>query len=143
MPEIDPLDNNSEVRLSRALRSLAAASSSNAPPEVGETLARVFRQRHTRRRARRRTVILVTILVLSLPALLLLRKPRVEKPGDTATQSASPAPATPPITVTPAPQRAPVAATKKARMRRVATPKEEATTPTGDDFLPLRRLDPA
>src|SRR5215831_18363189 len=87
--KIDTLDNNPEARLSQALRSLAAASSGQAPAEVGETLTRAFRQHHARRRARRRAAVLGTILVLSLPALLLLKRPGVPAPVASATHSPS------------------------------------------------------
>src|SRR5262249_40031321 len=142
MHEIDPLKNNSDVRLSQALRSLAAASSSHAPAEVGETLARAFRQRYARRRARRRAAILVTIVVLSLPVWLLLKRPRVVAPTGTITQTA-PASASPaPIAEVPSLQPLRAQATKRPVGHHQSATAGETTGSAADDFLPLRRLDP-
>lgn len=143
MSGIDPLHDNSEARLSRALRLLAAASasSSQAPAEVGETLARAFRQRHARRRAVRRAAVMAALIVVAVPALLLLKKPWIHTPPKAVTQSARPA--TAPIAVTPAAPPARALTNKKDVVRQTAAHKTQTTAPQSDDFLPLRRLDPA
>jgi hypothetical protein len=142
MPQIDPHQDNSEARLTRALRSLAAASSRQAPAEIGETLARAFRRRHARRRALRRTALIAATVLVAIPALLWLKKPWVHAPVNTITQSGPPTPRRATADVTSAPSARRVSATRKAGVRHAAANSHTAP-PSADDFLPLRRLDPA
>lgn len=76
MREIDSSQERSDARLSRALRSLSAASPTDAPPEIGGALAGAFRRHHARRWAVRRVAVLAAAFAIVLPAtLLLVRKP--------------------------------------------------------------------
>src|SRR5882724_10750210 len=49
MREMNPMHPQSDDRLSKALRRLAANSNQGAPPELGEMLKGKFHQRHARR----------------------------------------------------------------------------------------------
>lgn len=145
MSKIDPLHDNSETRLSRALRTLAGASPTQAPAEVGETLARAFHQRHAGRRIVRRVALLAAIIALGAPALLLVKKASVQTPPNTVTYSAHPGQAPAVVSSTPLPVTA--QASKKTVVRNVAahnaaSHSNHTTASQVDDFLPLRRLDP-
>jgi hypothetical protein len=118
MREIDK--DNPEARLAASLRSLADASHSGAPPELGEALASAFRRHHFRRRVLRRTAIAAVIGGVLLPGTLWLAvrqsveqtaakppqpifvAPPVRAPAVTRTNAAVPQPQTkrPPANVT-------------------------------------------
>jgi len=71
--------NQSEERLSSALRELAASSRQGASPELGMTLKDAFRHHHgQRRRALRVRVTLLCACVAVLAASFLFRKPVVK-----------------------------------------------------------------
>jgi hypothetical protein len=74
MREMNPAPDNNDVRLHQALRSLAASMPADAPSEMGEALAGVFRRRHFRRRAIYRTAMAIAVLALLLPATVFVRK---------------------------------------------------------------------
>lgn len=72
MREIDPQsgdplkDAATDVRLSGALRGLAASSRHGAPAELGAGLATAFRRHHARRRLVRRTSVAALVACLAL-----------------------------------------------------------------------------
>ena len=75
MREMSSGVNNSEARLSKALRSLSATSPGSAPPEIGHALAEAFRRHHARRRMVRRSALAAAIVTLiALPAVLVLSR---------------------------------------------------------------------
>ena len=68
--------NQSNERLSAALRELAASSRQSASPELGLILKDAFRQHHARRRrALRLRIALLSVCLAALASSLLLRKP--------------------------------------------------------------------
>jgi hypothetical protein len=76
MHEIDP---QSDVRLTEALRRLAASSSQTAPPELGASLLTEFRRHHARRRLIRRIRIATLAACIGVVAgLAFMRAPRIQ-----------------------------------------------------------------
>ena len=137
MREMNQDVNNSEARLSQALRSLAATSPGSAPPEVGDALAQAFRRHHARRRVvRRSTIAAAIVILLALPAALVLsRRHGVETPGQNAGGTVTNAPS--PLAVhsdLPLPKPA-TTSRSRFQKRRVATSAHAATQ--RDDFVPL------
>ncbi len=101
MREINSTDDNSELRLRRALRSLSASSATNAPHELGDALTRAFRRHHARRRALRRSAIAAAVFAVLLPAVIPLVRPHPDQPALAKTPNAlSP---TPPVKTASAP----------------------------------------
>jgi hypothetical protein len=134
MHEIDRSENNSDARLTRALKSLADASAPGAPPEVGDALVGAFRRHHARRRAMRRTALAAAIAAVLLPAAFWLatRRPAertVANPPEPAIVAPPvQAPAVPvAISVVPSPR------VKKQHGRGVI----KHTQPAGNDFVVL------
>jgi hypothetical protein len=80
MREIDMPENNSEARLTGALRSLSTSASTSAPAEIGEVLLGAFRRHHARRRVRRRAALAAAFcgVLLSAATWLGLRHHSVE-----------------------------------------------------------------
>ena len=75
MREMNREVNNTEARLSKALRSLSATSPGSAPPEIGYALAEAFRRHHARRRMLRRSALAAAIVTLiALPPVLVLSR---------------------------------------------------------------------
>ena len=139
MLEMNPEAPNSEARLTKALRSMAAASAHNAPPEIGDALAQAFRRHHARRRAVRRATMTAAALIIVLPAVLLAsRKHAVEKPAPTVlvpgiAQNTVAAPRTSVF---------PATATTSPSHKRIRTAAQRVgTVAHRDDFLPLPSYD--
>jgi len=97
MREMNRDVNNTEARLSKALRSLSATSPGSAPPEIGHALAEAFRRHHARRRMVRRSTLAAAIVTLiALPAVFVLSRQHViGTPGQNAhgTVTNAPSPA--------------------------------------------------
>ena len=139
MLEMNPEAPNSEARLTRALRSMAAASAHSAAPEIGDVLAQAFRRHHARRRLVRRAKMTAAALIIVLPGVLLVsRKHAVEKPAPTVlvpgiAQNTVAAPRT---SVFPA-----TATTSPSHKRRRTAAQRVGTVAHRDDFLPLPSYD--
>jgi hypothetical protein len=135
MREMNQDVNNSEARLTKALRSLAATSPGSAPPEMGDALAQAFRRHHARRRVVRHRIAAAIVILLALPAAVVLsRRHGVPTPsgnaGGTVTNAPSPMAAHSDL---PLPKRA---ATSRSRIqKRPAATSAHATE--RDDFVPL------
>lgn len=139
MFEMNPEAPNSEARLTKALRSMAAASARSAPPEIGDALAQAFRRHHARRRLVRRATMTAATLIIMLPAVLLVsRKHAVENPAPTVpvpgmAQNIVAAPTT---SVFPA-----TATTSPSHKRRRPAAQRVGTLAHRDEFLPLPSYD--
>jgi hypothetical protein len=140
MLEMNPEAPNSETRLTKALRSMAAASARSAPPEIGDALTQAFRRHHARRRLVRRATMMAAAIIVVLPAVLLVSPkhvvespaPAVAGPG-TAPNTAVAAPRT---NVFPA-----TATTSPSHKRRRPVAQRVGTVAHRDDFLPLPSYD--
>lgn len=138
MREMNPDANNSDARLTEALRSMAAASANSAPPEIGDRLAQAFRRHHARRRVIRRSTWLAALaLVIAVAALSFVSgKHAVQTPGHTVTATA-PNPAAPHTEVTP--PRTPKASRIRGQRRPVI--ERAGAIARRDDFVPLPSYD--
>jgi hypothetical protein len=135
MREMNQDVNNSEARLTKALRSLAATSPGSAPPEVGDALAQAFRRHHARRRVvRHSTIAAAIVILLALPAAVVLsRRHGVPTPSGNAGGTVTNAPS--PMAVHsnhPLPKQA--TSVSRIQKRPVAT---SAHATERDDFVPL------
>jgi len=86
MRQMNPEPAKSDIRLTGALRAMAAAAPAEAPRELGDALTKAFRRHYARRRAMRTSAIAVAILAALLSAgRLLVQKPistvHVKSPG--------------------------------------------------------------
>jgi hypothetical protein len=143
MPEMNRDVNNSEARLSKALRSLAATSSGSTPLEVGEALVGAFRRHHARRRMVRRGAVAAAIVILvALPAVLVLsRREGVETPSHNAGGTVTNAPSPPAVRADLPPPKTETTSRSGIHQRVVATKTATKTkmNPAArrDDFVPL------
>jgi len=115
-----PEMNQSEHRLSSALRELASCSKQSASPELGLALKDAFRRHHARRRqAFRVRIALLCLCVVGLAGLLLLKKAPVNNSAaqTTVIQTIPPAETTPPAEVNIATARPPALLTHPALNR--------------------------
>jgi hypothetical protein len=135
MREMNQDVNNSEARLTKALRSLAATSPGSAPPEVGDALAQAFRRHHARRRVVRHSIAAAIVILLVLPAAVVLsRRHGVPTPSGNAGGTVTNAPS--PMAVhsnLPLPKRA-TPSRSRIQKRPVATSTHATER---DDFVPL------
>ena len=136
MREMNTEANNSDARLTEALRSMAADSVCSAPPEIGDRLAQAFRRHHARRRTVRRLAwISAFAIIIALPAVFLAsRKHEVEGPGQAVTATApNPSSAAPRTEVLP--PGTPKASQIRAQRRPVI--QRASAIARHDDFVPL------
>jgi hypothetical protein len=131
--------NNTEARLSKALRSLATTLPGSAPPEVGDALARAFRRHHARRRMVRRSALAAAIVILvALPAVLVLsRRQGVETPSHNAGGAVSNAPSPPAVHSDPLLPKIETTSRSRIHRRPVATKTKMNPVARRDDFVPL------
>lgn len=143
MREMNRDVNNSEARLGKALRSLAATSPGSAPPEVGDALARAFRRHHARRRMVRRGALAAAIVILvALPAVLVLsRRQGVETRSHNAGGTVTNAPSPPAVRSDLPPRKTETTSRSRIHQRVVAkkTARRTNMNPAArrDDFVPL------
>jgi len=143
MREMNRDVNNTEARLSKALRSLSATSPGSAPPEIGHALAEAFRRHHARRRMVRRSALAAAIVILiALPAVLVLsRQHLIGTPSQNArgTVTNAPSPAAVPSDLPPLKRE--TTSRSGIHQRFVATKTATKTNmdPVArrDDFVPL------
>jgi hypothetical protein len=134
MREIDLSEKNPDVRLAGALKSLADASATGAPPEIGNVLLGAFRRHHARRRAQRRTALAAAIGAVLLPAVLWVAARHPAKKS--AIQPAAPAIVAPPVEAPAVPaviSVGPRRQVKKQRSRALV----RQTQPAASDFVVL------
>jgi hypothetical protein len=138
MREIDP---QSEIRLTEALRRLAASSSQGAPPEIGASLLGEFRRHHARRKRIRGTGVLALAagIVLAAMWLSLSRAGHQSAPGRQAESTSAglekQTPAAPPM-ATPGMRQA-------ARKTSSRPPSARGVRAGNRAFLALPGYDPA
>lgn len=91
MSEIDPQSDSlpTEVRLTEALRHLAASSRPGAPAEIGAGLATAFRRHHERRRQVRRVRVAALAACVALMAGLVSMRMLRRAPGAGQVQEAA------------------------------------------------------
>ena len=139
----DPLrDSNSEGRLSKALRGLAASSHRGAPAEVGAGLAMAFRRHHARRRLIRRMTVAAVAACTVLAASLLSMRSAHQAPAKGITHeqpSSVPAKAPEAVTV------AKTIPTPPQPVRKHVKPQAASSSlaASGRQFLALPGYDPA
>jgi hypothetical protein len=140
MREMNQGANNSDARLTEALRSMAAASATSAPPEIGDALAQAFRRHHARRRMVRRSAWLAALaMAIALPAIFLaFRKQPVESPGQTVTATAPNPPSAAPRAEVPPPA---TAKTSRLRGQKRQVTQRRSAIARRDDFVPLPAYD--
>jgi hypothetical protein len=139
MHEIDP---QSDVRLTEALRRLAASSRQSAPPELGASLLTEFRRHHARRRLIRRIRIATLAACLCVvTGLAFMRAPRIQPVSEHTPEAAPSVP-----DKTPDGQVVAKIATAQSRpVGKRARPKAAAVTGAASrrQFLALPGYDPA
>jgi len=144
MREVDPQsgDLKSDVRLSEALRGLAASSRQGAPIEIGAGLAAAFRRHHARRRRVRRmsVVALAASLVLTF-GLISIRSRHEASPKKIVREQPSVVPAKAPESMI----VGKAVTTPSQRVRKHLTPKalNRTLAASGRQFLALPGYDPA
>lgn len=132
MRKVDLPENNSEARLTGALRSLAHTSAAGAPSEIGETLIGAFRRHHARRRTLRRAAWTGTICALLLAAVVWREIGRPANPSVAKT----PEPAAVSPQVQP-PVEVMGDARPQPRLRRIRRTAKSAAKAGGGDFVVL------
>jgi len=140
MREMNPDANNSDARLREALRSMAAASSTSAPPEIGDRLADAFRRHYARRRMIRRSTWLATLAIVVAVAAVFFAsgKHAVQSPGHIITATAPNSPSAAPPTEVP-PPRTPKTSRIRGQKRPVV--QRAGAIADRDDFVSLPSYD--
>jgi hypothetical protein len=136
MCKVDLPANNSEARLNSALRSLADASATGAPSEMGEALIGAFRRHHARRRAVRRTAWAATVCAVLLAAVVWLEVGRPVNPS--VAKTPVPEAVSPQV---PIPMENTVNARPLPRVRRIRPAVKSAAKAPAGDFVVLSSYD--
>ncbi len=149
MREIDPQsgdplkDSAADVRLSDALRGLAASSPHGAPPQLGAGLAVAFRRHHARRRMVRRATVAALAACVALAAGLISMRSRHETPSrEIVNRQPSVVPVKTPDVVTNAKAEGTPSQSVKKQVKPRATTSNLAAA-SRREFLALPGYDPA